>query len=72
MNNQTETDVLKAQVKALSEENARLKKWYAEAVQDIEDWATYASDYFKEKWDLKGDLKLHRDRLNGQLLTNKE
>ena len=26
------------------------------ARQDMEDWAAYATDYFKEKWDLAADL----------------
>lgn len=26
--------------------------------ESMEEWAAYAGDYFREKWDLKGDLKL--------------
>jgi hypothetical protein len=30
------------------------------AADDIEWWGTYASDYFQEKWDLKGDIARYR------------
>ncbi len=33
---------------------------YKEAVQDIEGWAAYASDYFKQKHNLEGDLLAHQ------------
>ena len=36
---------------------------YEESIQDIADWAAYASDHFQEKHDLAGVLKSHRDRL---------
>ena len=47
----------------LKKENEELRQGYKEAVQDIEGWAAYASDYFKEKHDLAGDLKVHRNIL---------
>lgn len=34
-----------------------------EAIGDIEDWASYADDYFKDKHDLAGDLAKHRRAL---------
>lgn len=40
-----------------------LRAAYVEAIQDIADWAAYASEYFQEKHDLEGTLKLHNDRL---------
>jgi hypothetical protein len=47
-------------IEQLQKENELLRSGYEEAVVDIESWAAYASDYFKEKWDLEGDLKGHR------------
>ena len=37
-------------------ENERLRATLAEAINGIESWASYASDYFKEKHDLAGEL----------------
>ena len=39
---------------------AELEAGYAEAIEDIESWSGYASDYFREKHDLDGCLKEHR------------
>ena len=36
---------------------------YIDAIGDIEYWACYASEYFREKHDLAGTLKAHRERL---------
>jgi hypothetical protein len=33
---------------------------YEEAIQEIEDWAAYASEYFQEKHGLKEILQEHR------------
>lgn len=33
-----------------------------EALDDIESWSAYASDYFKTKWNLDADLKKWSDR----------
>jgi hypothetical protein len=42
---------------------AALAMGYAEAIEDIADWACYADEYFQQKHDLAGCLKDHRDRL---------
>lgn len=34
----------------------RLRAALKDARVSVEGWADYASDYIKEKWDLKGDL----------------
>jgi hypothetical protein len=47
----------------LASEFQALRVAYAEAIQDIADWAGYASEYFKDKHDLAGTLKQHADRL---------
>jgi hypothetical protein len=44
----------------LTTEVLRLRDALAEAVEDIEHWAGYASEYFREKWDLAGDLAKYR------------
>ena len=36
---------------------------YEDAIDDIENWAAYASEYFQTKWGLAAVLKAHRDRL---------
>lgn len=43
---------------------AGLEKALREAIESIEDWAGYASEYFQEKHDLKGELA----RLNSALM----
>lgn len=40
----------------LSDEIERLRAALKDARVSVEGWADYASDYIKEKWDLKGDL----------------
>ena len=37
-----------------------VREAFAEAIEDIEDWAGYASDYFRDKHDLAGTLAKHR------------
>jgi hypothetical protein len=51
------------EVKAGLAELARLRAALGEAIEDIESWASYASPYFQEKWDLAGDLAKHRAAL---------
>jgi len=47
-------------------ENARLRAGYAEAIEDIADWACYAEEYFQRKHDLAGTLAKHQAVLAGQ------
>jgi len=47
-------------------ENARLRAGYAEAIEDIADWACYADEYFQRKHDLAGTLAKHQAVLAGQ------
>lgn len=37
---------------------------YEQCLADLQGWATYADEYFQEKWDLKGDIKDHEDNIN--------
>lgn len=41
----------------------RLRAALAEAIEEVESWAEYAGDYFKEKHDLQGTLKRLRAEL---------
>jgi hypothetical protein len=52
-------------VQRLVDENARLRAGYSEAIEEIELWAAYASQYFQEKHNLAGVLARHREILNG-------
>ena len=52
-------------VQRLADENARLRAGYSEAIEEIELWAAYASQYFQEKHNLAGVLARHREILNG-------
>ena len=54
---------LTEQVKALSAERDRLRGQLSEAIEDIESWAGYASQYFQDKHDLQGCLARHRAAL---------
>jgi len=36
-----------------------------DAVDSIEEWGAYASKYFREKWDLKGDVARARAAMGG-------
>ena len=47
----------------LRAENERLRLKYEEAINDIEEWGAYASEYFQEKWGLKECIEQHRDAL---------
>lgn len=50
-----------------ADEIERLRKLLAEAADDIEDWGSYAGDYFCNKHNLAGDVKKYRDAsLNAQ------
>jgi hypothetical protein len=49
-----ERDTLAAKLAVMAEE-------LGEAIEDIQSWAGYASDYFKDKHDLDGCLKRYRD-----------
>lgn len=41
---------------AASQRVAKLRAALQRAREDLADWGAYAGDYFKEKWDLAGDL----------------
>lgn len=43
-------------ITALRALNTELVEGLKEAREDVNSWASYASDYFKEKWDLEADL----------------
>jgi len=45
---------------------AELEAGYAEAIEDIADWACYADEYFQRKHDLAGTLAKHKAVLAGQ------
>lgn len=47
---------------ALKDAEAKLKAQAAEAYADVDEWAAYASEYFRSKWDLPGTLQKWRDR----------
>jgi hypothetical protein len=47
----------------LAAENGRLRELLREAVEDIESWAGYASEYFQDKHDLAGCLARYRAAL---------
>jgi hypothetical protein len=57
-----------AEVRALRATVMSLRTGYADAIEDISDWAAYASDYFREKHDINGTLKDHRQTLADALL----
>jgi len=44
------------EITRLRAEVERLRAALKDARVSVEGWADYASDYIKEKWDLKGDL----------------
>jgi len=50
----------------LRAENERLRAALRDARVSVEGWADYASDYIKEKWDLKGDLARIDAALEGE------
>jgi len=45
------------------DEIERLREKYEEAIDDIEEWGAYASEYFQEKWELKECIEQHRAAL---------
>ena len=51
-----------AELEAIVERRGDLLR---EAVEDIESWGAYASDYFQEKHDLTGCLAAYRAELSG-------
>lgn len=42
----------------------RLERGYKECLEDLQHWASYAGDYFQEKWDLAGDIAKHQSILD--------
>ena len=34
-----------------------------ECLDDLQGWAAYASDYFQDKWDLDGEVKAYKDKI---------
>ena len=46
-----------------ADEIERLREKYQEAIDDIEEWGAYASEYFQEKWKLKECIEQHRAAL---------
>jgi len=53
---QGEVNNLEADNAALRQKVAELESLLREAVQDISDWGSYASEYFQEKHDLAGTI----------------
>ena len=49
--------------KEAANEIERLREKYEEAIDDIEEWGAYASEYFQEKWELKECIEQHRAAL---------
>lgn len=49
-----------AALSKLQAENDKLRAGYAEAIDDIESWGAYASEYFQGKYDLAGTVAKHR------------
>lgn len=45
-----------AEVERLTRERDGLAKALADAIECVESWSAYASDYYREKHDLAGDL----------------
>jgi hypothetical protein len=48
-------------------ENKRLREALENAADDLEHWGAYASDYFKKKWNLQGDIDAARAALKGDV-----
>jgi len=42
------------------------KELMGEAAHDVSEWGAYASEYFQEKWDLKGTVKKWLGRAEGE------
>ena len=47
------------ELETLRERVLELETGYKEAIEDIEDWGQYASDYFQNKHDLDGTVRAH-------------
>lgn len=52
-------------IPALVAEVRRLRELCAECIESIEDWAGYASDYYREKHGYEGEINDYKARLNG-------
>lgn len=55
----------RADIPALVAEVRRLRELCAECIESIEDWAGYASDYYREKHGCEGEINDYKARLNG-------
>lgn len=52
-----------AKVAELEAEKADLMEICKDAIDEVVDWSSYASEYFQEKYDLRGSLRDLRKRL---------
>ncbi len=52
-----ERDALRGELAEARRDVAALRAALTGALELVEDWSAYAPDYFKQKWDLEGDLK---------------
>lgn len=48
----------------LEDRLAEMREALSEAIEMVEDWGSYASDYFQEKHDLNGDIAKLREALH--------
>jgi hypothetical protein len=44
------------EIQTMLAEVERLRAALVEAADDLESWGAYAGEYFREKWDLAGDV----------------
>ena len=54
------------EIESLRAEVARLREALADAIECVESWATYASEYFRDKHELSSDLDSLRAALKGK------
>lgn len=54
---------LEARNAELEAEVEKLREGYREAIDDIDSWGAYASNYFQQKHDLEGCIKMHEKAL---------
>ena len=47
----------KTELAKLRDERDALRTALADAIECIESWGAYATPYFRDKWDLDGDIK---------------